>query len=56
VTSKEVADILQKEFDLRIDKKKIEFKDQVKHLGEHQLVIKLYPAVQAVVTLVVEAS
>jgi large subunit ribosomal protein L9 len=55
VTSREIADVLLHTFDARIDKKKIEFKNQIKHLGEHTVTIKLYPAIQAEITLVVEA-
>ena len=56
VTNKEVADILQQEFGVSIDKKKIEIKDTIKHLGEYPVVVKLYPNVQAEITLTVVAE
>jgi large subunit ribosomal protein L9 len=55
ITTKEVAEALKAVYGLSIDKKKIEFKNQIKQLGEHSIIIKLYPAIQAELTLVVEA-
>ena len=56
VTTKEVADILQKDFGVTVDKKKIEWKNPIKALGKYAVTIKLYPKVQAQVTLSVEAE
>ena len=56
VTTKEVADILQKNFGVTVDKKKIEWKNPIKALGKYAVTIKLYPKVQAQVTLSVEAE
>ncbi len=53
VTTKEVAELLDKQLKIKIDKKKIEFTEPIKHLGEYEIKIKLYPAVQAEVKLVV---
>lgn len=53
VTTKEVAELLDKQLKIKIDKKKIEFAEPIKHLGEYEIKIKLYPAVQAEVKLVV---
>jgi len=56
VTTKEVADILQKDFAITVDKKKIEWKNPIKTLGKYSVTIKLYPKVQAQITLSVEAA
>ncbi len=56
VTTKEVADILQKDFAVTVDKKKIEWKNPIKALGKYSVTIKLYPKVQAQMILSVEAE
>lgn len=53
VTIKEIADILQKEFKVSIDKKKIDVGEPIKHLGQYTIKLKIYPAVQAEVKLIV---
>ena len=56
VTNKEVAEVIKKEFGVGIDKKKIEIKETIKHLGEYPITVKLYPNIQAELTLVVVAE
>ncbi len=56
VTSREIADILQKEFSLSLDKKKIEMGEAIKHLGQYKIKIKIYPSIQAEVEVIVEAE
>lgn len=56
VTAKEISDILQKEFGVSIDKKKIEIPEPIKHIGEHTVRLKIYPAVQAEVKLIVASK
>jgi large subunit ribosomal protein L9 len=53
VTAKEIADILQKEFRVSIDKKKIDVGEPIKHLGQYNIKLKIYPSVQAEVKLIV---
>ncbi|PKM78726.1 MAG: 50S ribosomal protein L9 [Firmicutes bacterium HGW-Firmicutes-15] len=53
VTVKEIADILQKEFKVSIDKKKIDVGEPIKHLGQYKIKLKIYPSVQAEVILIV---
>ncbi|PHV69217.1 50S ribosomal protein L9 [Sporanaerobium hydrogeniformans] len=56
VTSKEIAEAIQKECGVEVDKKKIQLKDAIKGLGGQAISIKLHPAVTATITvLVVEA-
>lgn len=47
VTPKEIADNLQKEFGVSIDKKKIDINETIKHLGEYKVKVKVYPSIQA---------
>ncbi|NLV22956.1 MAG: 50S ribosomal protein L9 [Syntrophomonadaceae bacterium] len=56
VTSQEIADTLEKRFGVKIDKKKIEQGEVIKHLGEYSFKIKIYPAIQAELKLIVTAE
>ena len=52
VTSKEIAEMIQKEFGVKIDKKKIQLKDAIKTLGGQKVAIKLHAKVSASVMVV----
>jgi len=56
VTSREIAEVIHQEYKLDIDKKKIDLKEPIKHLGEYRVKLKIYPAVQAEITVVVTAE
>jgi len=56
VTAKEISDILKMNYKVEIDKKKIEIFEPIKHLGQHQVKIKIYPGVQAEIKLDVKAQ
>lgn len=45
VTNKEIAEVLEKDYKLKIDKRKIELKDPIKAIGEHTVTVKLHPDV-----------
>lgn len=47
VTNKEISNELQKQLDIKIDKKKIILEDSIKTLGAHSVTIKLHPKVSA---------
>lgn len=47
VTSKEISETLEAQHNIKIDKKKIELKDQIKMVGQRHVSIKLHPAVTA---------
>ena len=47
VNNKDIADRLQKEQGIEIDKKKIILKTPIKTLGEHEITVKLFHSVQA---------
>lgn len=56
VTSKEIADGVEARFKVKIDKKKIEMSEAIKHLGEYSFKIKIYPSVQAELKLIITAE
>lgn len=45
VSSKEIAEMLKKEYQMEIDKKKIDLKEPIKTLGERKVEIKLFEGV-----------
>lgn len=47
VTAQEVAENLQAQQKIELDKRKIELKDSIRTLGSHSVVVKLYPGVNA---------
>ncbi|HPF43597.1 MAG TPA: 50S ribosomal protein L9 [Syntrophomonadaceae bacterium] len=56
VTSKEVAELIEKHLKIKIDRKKIEITEPIKHLGDYVIKIKLYPSIQAEIKLTVSAE
>lgn len=56
ITPREVAEALQKEYGIKIDKKKIELGDPIKHLGNFQAKLKIYPNIQANIEVIVTAE
>ncbi|MGL6175291.1 MAG: 50S ribosomal protein L9 [Cellulosilyticaceae bacterium] len=51
VTSKEVAEVINKEFGVKLDKKKVQLGDPIKTIGTKTVMIKLHPQVTAEVTV-----
>jgi len=47
ITAKDIAEALEKEHKLKIDKKKIVLEENIKALGEYTLKVKLYPEMSA---------
>ena len=47
VTSKDIAEAIQKEFLIELDKKKIDLEAPIKQTGISEVVLKLFPGVQA---------
>ena len=45
VSAKEIAELLEKNYKIIVDKKKIELKDPIKTLGERKISIKLFEGV-----------
>lgn len=55
VTNKEVAEVLLKDYDIKIDKRKIEVKEPIKAEGVYALPVKLHPEVTAALKVHVQA-
>ncbi|MBR1672859.1 MAG: 50S ribosomal protein L9 [Fretibacterium sp.] len=53
ITTAQVADALAEQFQLSVDKRDIKMEDAVKQPGSHPFSVKLYPGVQADMTLAV---
>ena len=47
ITSKDIAEAIQKEFLVELDKKKIDLDAPIKQVGVSEVVLKLFPGVQA---------
>ncbi|MGR6837303.1 50S ribosomal protein L9 [Syntrophomonas erecta] len=56
VTAKEIADTINEQLGIQIDKKKVDFKDPIKHLGQYKIKLKIYPAIQTDIMVIVEAE
>lgn len=54
ITNKQIADILSKEFNIDIDKRKIEMPASIKALGYVRIPVKLHTEVNATVTVLIE--
>jgi len=55
VTNKEIAEVLAKDYNIKLDKRKIELKEAIKTVGDHQVTIKLHPEVSVNLTVEVES-
>lgn len=49
ITSKDIAEALEKQENIKIDKKKIELPAPIKQTGDTQVTVKLFPEVSAVI-------
>ena len=56
VTNAEVAEALEKAYDVSVDKKKVHLEEPVKHTGAFTAQVRLYPGVAAEITFEVEGE
>lgn len=56
ITSKDVADVIEKQLQLKVDKKKIQVQDSIKGVGEYTIVVKLHAKASAELRLKVESN
>ncbi len=54
VTTKDISDMLQSQFDISVDKRKITVPQNIKSVGEYSVDIKLYTDINVSVKLIVE--
>ena len=51
ITSKDISDVLRSKYNIDIDKRKIEMKDNIKTLGTTNVEVRVYPEVSARLTV-----
>jgi len=56
VTNKEIADALKQQHGFDLDKRKIEIKEPIKSLGDHEVQIKLLPNISATLKVLVSVA
>jgi large subunit ribosomal protein L9 len=56
VTAREISEAISKEFKVKLDKKKVDLGEPIKHLGEYPVKLKIYPSLQAQIIVRVEAA
>lgn len=56
VSSKEISAAVEKQMGLKVDKKKIQLKEQIKTLGTHNIPVKLHAKVTAELKVVVKGE
>ncbi len=54
ITAGDIAEALQSQAGITVDKRKLELESPIKELGEHKIPIKVHPEVSAAVTVAVE--
>ena len=47
---------IEKQFKVKIDRKKVELTEPIKHVGEYPVKIKIYPSIQAEIKVTVTAT
>jgi len=55
ISSKEIAEAAKKQFNLELDKKKLQLNDPIKNVGSYTVPVKLHPQVTAEMKVKVEA-
>ncbi len=56
VTGKDIAEVLKKEHNIDIDRRKIELKEDVKRLGDYDVVVKVHPSITSSIKVHVVAE
>ena len=56
VTGQEIADALNAQYQVSVDKRKIDMADPIRTVGESEVVVKLYPEISAKMTVRVVAA
>lgn len=56
VTSQDIAEALEKQVGIEIDKKKIEISDPLKTLGSHQVDVRIYPEMVSKLQVYIEEA
>lgn len=54
VTNKQIADELQKQYKIKVDRRKIELEDPLRALGQYQVSVRLHPDVTGTISVKVD--
>lgn len=49
VTGKDISDAAKRQYDLDLDKRKVEIKEPIKALGTYDVIIRVHPAITSVI-------
>ena len=55
VTNKEISEVLEKEYNIKVDKRKIEMKDSLKTVGSYTVSVKIHSEVSASLKINIES-
>ena len=56
ITSQEVAEALEKQHSVQIEKRRVELSDPIRAVGEYEATVRLYPGVSVQMRVVVKAE
>jgi len=56
VTAREISEAINQEFKIKLDKRKVDLGEPIKHVGEYPVKLKIYPSIQAQIKVRVEAA
>ncbi len=56
ITTQEIANELKKQYDIEIDKRKIELSESIRQTGSYEIIIKLYSGISTKMLLKIEAE
>ena len=56
VTAKDIADAVEEQYKVELDKKKIEIKDPLKTLGVHDVLVRVHPEITTTIKVNVIAE
>jgi len=51
ITSKQIADTLKKEHDVKVNRRRIDLKDPIRSLGHHKVDVRLHPGVTGTINV-----
>lgn len=51
ITGKTISDAAKEQYDLELDKKKVEIKEPIKTLGDHEILIRVHPEITSVIKI-----
>lgn len=51
ITSKEIAELLEKEYGVKVDKRRVELAENIKSLGSYPVAVRIHPQVEAKITV-----